>query len=153
MAVICVPMPPCFLGLPLRQMMLPLRGPLPVSSQMRAINSVQLKGSGSIVTKGRMASTISDRDSLFRPGVRTENGLGFPQQLPLSLARMNVNSFRCGPLKTRLLALSFLLAFATFPAVAADVQATPAGASAAPSTASVAAGTDAVANSVVKVFS
>src|SRR6185436_8841859 len=36
-AVMCVPMPPCFLGLPLRQMMLPLRGPTPVSSQILAI--------------------------------------------------------------------------------------------------------------------
>ena len=38
MAVMCVPMPPCFFGLPLRQMMLPLRGPTPVSSQILAIN-------------------------------------------------------------------------------------------------------------------
>lgn len=36
-AVMCVPMPPCFFGLPLRQMMLPLRGPTPVSSQILAI--------------------------------------------------------------------------------------------------------------------
>src|SRR5207302_8742601 len=39
MAVTCVPMPPCFLGLPLRQMMLPFIGPLPVNSQIRSINS------------------------------------------------------------------------------------------------------------------
>jgi hypothetical protein len=30
-------MPPCFLGLPERQMMLPFIGRLPVNSQMRAI--------------------------------------------------------------------------------------------------------------------
>ena len=39
MAVMCVPMPPYFLALPLRQMMLPFIGRLPVNSQMRAINS------------------------------------------------------------------------------------------------------------------
>jgi hypothetical protein len=45
MAVMCVPMPPCFFGLPLRQMMLPLRGPLPVSSQIRAITILsQIQG-------------------------------------------------------------------------------------------------------------
>src|SRR6058998_2188682 len=37
MAVTCVPMPPSFFALPLRQMMLPLIGPLPVNSQIRAI--------------------------------------------------------------------------------------------------------------------
>src|SRR5436309_1596238 len=37
MAVMCVPMPPLFLALPLRQMMLPFIGPLPVSSQNLAI--------------------------------------------------------------------------------------------------------------------
>ena len=37
-AVMCVPMPPDFLDLPERQMMLPFIGRLPVNSQMRAIN-------------------------------------------------------------------------------------------------------------------
>src|SRR5437667_8299641 len=37
MAVICVPIPPLFLDLPLRQMMLPFIGPLPVNSQILAI--------------------------------------------------------------------------------------------------------------------
>src|SRR5258705_148758 len=36
-AVTCVPMPPFFLALPLRQIMLPLIGPLPVNSQNRDI--------------------------------------------------------------------------------------------------------------------
>src|SRR6188474_2525707 len=36
-AVTCVPMPPFFLALPLRQMWLPLMEPLPVNSQIRAI--------------------------------------------------------------------------------------------------------------------
>lgn len=40
MAVTCVPMPPFFLALPLRQMMEPLMGPLPVNSQIRAINQI-----------------------------------------------------------------------------------------------------------------
>lgn len=38
MAVMCVPIPPLFFDLPLRQMMLPLRGPMPVISQILAIN-------------------------------------------------------------------------------------------------------------------
>ncbi|SPE50628.1 exported hypothetical protein [Verrucomicrobia bacterium] len=37
MAVMCVPMPPLFLDLPLRQMMLPFIGPLPVNSHFLAI--------------------------------------------------------------------------------------------------------------------
>src|SRR5277367_4804184 len=36
-AVMCVPIPPDFLDLPERQMMLPFIGRLPVNSQMRAI--------------------------------------------------------------------------------------------------------------------
>jgi len=40
MAVTCVPMPPLFLALPLRQMMLPLIGPLPVNSQILAITII-----------------------------------------------------------------------------------------------------------------
>lgn len=44
MAVTCVPMPPLFFDLPLRQMMLPLRGRLPVSSQILAIISLAIKG-------------------------------------------------------------------------------------------------------------
>jgi hypothetical protein len=37
MAVIWVPIPPLFFDLPLRQIMLPLMGRLPVSSQILAI--------------------------------------------------------------------------------------------------------------------
>jgi alpha-L-fucosidase 2 len=37
MAVTCVPIPPAFFALPLRQMMLPFMGRLPVNSQIRAI--------------------------------------------------------------------------------------------------------------------
>src|SRR5882762_2054087 len=37
MAVTCVPIPPLFFDLPLRQMMLPFIGRLPVNSQIRAI--------------------------------------------------------------------------------------------------------------------
>jgi hypothetical protein len=45
MAVMCVPMPPAFFALPLRQMMLPLRGPTPVISQILAITILsQIKG-------------------------------------------------------------------------------------------------------------
>jgi hypothetical protein len=37
MAVMCVPIPPLFFDLPLRQMMLPFIGRLPVNSQILAI--------------------------------------------------------------------------------------------------------------------
>src|SRR5436190_8771255 len=61
MAVMCVPMPPCFLGLPLRQMMLPFIGPLPVSSQNRAITILFLIDVrvGKVATHSVVASTIS----------------------------------------------------------------------------------------------
>jgi hypothetical protein len=42
MAVTCVPIPPAFFALPLRQMMLPFMGRLPVSSQIRDI-TIQIK--------------------------------------------------------------------------------------------------------------
>src|SRR5213592_3232780 len=61
MAVMCVPIPPCFLGLPLRQMMLPFIGPLPDSSQNRAITILFLidRRVGKITTHSVVASTIS----------------------------------------------------------------------------------------------
>src|SRR4051812_33808774 len=40
-AVTCVPIPPFFFALPLRQMWLPLIGPFPVNSQILAINVVK----------------------------------------------------------------------------------------------------------------
>jgi hypothetical protein len=43
MAVMCVPIPPDFLALPERQMMLPFIGRLPVNSQMRDIKFISLK--------------------------------------------------------------------------------------------------------------
>jgi hypothetical protein len=43
MAVMCVPIPPDFLALPERQMMLPFIGRLPVSSQILAINILKLR--------------------------------------------------------------------------------------------------------------
>src|ERR1035438_7873080 len=42
-AVMCVPMPPVFLALPERQIMLPFIGRLPVNSQMRAIKFLLLR--------------------------------------------------------------------------------------------------------------
>src|SRR6516164_7964620 len=114
MAVMCVPMPPCFFGLPLRQMMLPLRGPLPVNSQMRAINFVQLRDP-------KHSHKMPDGKHYFREklpvpfGAMPENGLGFPGQFPLSLARMNVNPFRRSPVKILLLALNLLLPLTAFP--------------------------------------
>src|SRR6476469_880855 len=45
-AVTCVPMPPFFLALPLRQICDPLMGPLPVNSQIRAIKLVVPKRTG-----------------------------------------------------------------------------------------------------------
>src|SRR6185437_8573405 len=44
MAVTCVPIPPAFLALPLRQIMLPFIGRLPVSSQILAITNFLSKG-------------------------------------------------------------------------------------------------------------
>src|SRR5439155_16247284 len=61
MAVMCVPMPPCFFGLPLRQMMLPFIGPLPVSSQNRAITSCFLQGAEKVAIPPVPASTICGR--------------------------------------------------------------------------------------------
>src|ERR1043165_1235620 len=46
MAVTCVPMPPFFLALPLRQICEPLMGPLPVNSQIRAIKLFVQKRTG-----------------------------------------------------------------------------------------------------------
>jgi S1-C subfamily serine protease len=82
-----------------------------------------------------------------------EKGLGFPRRLPLSLARMNVNSFRRDPFAIRLLIFLFVLVTFAGPAVAAEVEAAPAGTPAGVPPTSGAAGKDAVANSVVKVFS
>ena len=57
MAVTCVPMPPDFFDLPLRQMMLPLMGPFPVNSQILAINSVvSIQGARKVATKYVLAS-------------------------------------------------------------------------------------------------
>jgi hypothetical protein len=56
--------------------MLPFIGRLPVNSQMRAINFVQLR-------EPKHSHKIPDgkhyfwKDDLFRPGVMPENGLGF----------------------------------------------------------------------------
>jgi S1-C subfamily serine protease len=79
-------------------------------------------------------------------GVTPENGLGFRGQLPLSLARMNLNPSCRHPVAALLLSFIFIMLTVAIPAVAAEVAAAPAGASGT-------ARTDAVANSVVKVFS
>src|ERR1044071_1458319 len=44
MAVTCVPIPPLFFDLPLRQIILPFIGRFPDNSQILAINPLQLKG-------------------------------------------------------------------------------------------------------------
>ena len=85
-------------------------------------------------------------------GAMPENGLGFPGQFPLSLARMNVNPFRRSPVKILLLALNLLLPLTAFPVAADEANAASTGASASPPSGSGATGADAVANSVVKVF-
>src|ERR1022692_2614900 len=60
MAVTCVPMPPCFFGLPLRQIMLPFIGPLPVNSQRRAIKFLFLfKEPETVAPASRVASINS----------------------------------------------------------------------------------------------
>src|SRR5882672_5850201 len=59
MAVTCVPMPPTFLALPLRQMMLPFIGRLPVNSQIRAITILCSKGAQKVAIQRDVASVIS----------------------------------------------------------------------------------------------
>ena len=148
MAVMCVPMPPCFLGLPLRQMMLPFIGRLPVNSQIRAIKSFnQWSAKHSIKTPGgkHYFSGI-----LSRHGRTSENGLGFPGRLPLSLARMNLNPSCRHPSSTLFLAVTLPSSPLPSRAVAAEVAPPRPGAGMPPATV---ARTDAVANSVVKVFS
>src|SRR3954464_1416531 len=51
-AVTCVPIPPFFLALPLRQMWLPLIGPFPVNSQILAINVLKKNGEHSGLASG-----------------------------------------------------------------------------------------------------
>src|SRR5438046_6692898 len=59
MAVTWVPMPPCFLGLPLRQMMLPFIGPLPVNSQNFPIVGCRfVKGAENVAVPVRVASVF-----------------------------------------------------------------------------------------------
>ena len=58
-AVTCVPMPPFFLALPLRQMWLPLIGPVPVNSQILAINHFPSKGTEKVAIQRPLASSFS----------------------------------------------------------------------------------------------
>lgn len=67
MAVTCVPMPPFFLALPLRQMMEPLMGPLPVNSQIRAINQIP-KRAGNLPGAEGIASGFFALNGLVRAG-------------------------------------------------------------------------------------
>src|ERR1041385_3029384 len=67
MAVTCVPMPPCFFALPLRQIMLPFIGPLPVSSQILAITQFQFKEREKLTAICGVASSIS-HESVSREG-------------------------------------------------------------------------------------
>jgi hypothetical protein len=113
-------MPPCFLGLPLRQMMLPLRGPLPVNSQIRAmaIPFRKNQGAGKVAVRRAKASSISVLDqfdflvgrafaragsSVASPhrswhhptvsGQNLQNELGFPRRLPLSFGVWTLTCF------------------------------------------------------------
>src|SRR5438477_7724302 len=75
MAVMCVPMPPCFLGLPLRQIILPLIGRFPVNSQILAIRSLINRQQGSgfhlwrkaylLIGAGPAVSQKTTRKALF----------------------------------------------------------------------------------------
>src|SRR6266542_5920818 len=79
-AVICVPMPPCFLALPLRQMMLPFIGRFPVSSQIRAIIILSLdQGAEKLAIQPVVASTNSKSPLVDRrQSVRGD----FAQEIP-----------------------------------------------------------------------
>src|SRR5206468_2915947 len=80
MAVTCVPIPPCFLALPLRQMILPFIGPLPVSSQNPAI-TLLLSGTEKLAAQSFVASNISNE---FRapPSAACPTAGGTPVPLP-----------------------------------------------------------------------
>lgn len=60
-AVTCVPIPPDFLDLPLRQMMLPFIGRLPVSSQIFAIKSLSQKRSREHTSENFPCKPLSER--------------------------------------------------------------------------------------------
>src|SRR5579862_3964459 len=59
-AVTCVPIPPDFLALPLRQMMLPFIGRFPVTSQILAITISFQKEPKKLPVKMAVARIISD---------------------------------------------------------------------------------------------
>src|SRR5436305_14030312 len=73
MAVTWVPIPPCFLGLPLRQMMLPFMGPLPVTSQNFAINESS-KRAQNLAFRKRDASVFQGFSAILglNIGLRTD---------------------------------------------------------------------------------
>src|SRR5579872_7077343 len=89
-AVTCVPMPPFFLALPLRQMWLPLMGPVPVNSQILAIKSLfLLKGMEKVTNQIPVASSFSvqiefEKLLKFRH-IQGEGGWqGSPRTIPIS---------------------------------------------------------------------
>src|SRR6266540_2839060 len=72
MAVTCVPLSPCFLALPLRQMMLPFIGPLPVSSQNPAITMLFL-----VLGREKLAVQSVAASSIYRAHlITTTNNCG-----------------------------------------------------------------------------
>src|SRR5436190_19417517 len=89
MAVTCVPMPPFFLALPLRQMMLPFIGPLPVNSQIRAIGIPFFNQEAMKVTIGAALASMICGPLVFRVkssragqrdgGTQVRPGLGQPR--------------------------------------------------------------------------
>ena len=86
----CVPMPPLFLLCPLRWMMLPLTGRLPVIAQILAIGLEVFKRSGIQVTRfatqgnfwlGRWRRGIGSRRPARSPALRTQH-LEFLPEMP-----------------------------------------------------------------------
>src|SRR5262245_25106978 len=76
MAVICVPMPPAFLALPLRQIMLPFIGPFPVSSQTLAITLAFLDQRGRTIPASFYMTRVLSLDLLPRPALRIQQPTG-----------------------------------------------------------------------------
>src|ERR1035441_4165561 len=76
-AVMCVPMPPDFLALPERQIMLPFIGRLPVNSQMRAINFSFVKEPQRISANPGVTSSFSGNSACLCRAPNVSSRLNF----------------------------------------------------------------------------
>src|SRR5258708_2199459 len=119
MAVTCVPIPPCFFGLPLRQIMLPFIGPLPVNSQNLAITisclksakpTIATRSSKSFFRRGgeQKGAKTRYRDKIVEE-VRARNGSSYGRQR-LAPRRTRAKAFVA---EVRLVAAALARAFAS----------------------------------------